>query len=359
MTSGDNLIRGDISMITDFEKEIFQQPEVIGNLVRSHSTQFEDLANQLRKNPPRFLIIAARGTSDNAAIYAKYLISGINKIPVGLAMPSLSTLYHQTPILHDGLVIGISQSGQTPDVLAVLEDAQQQGVRTVSITNVTDAPIADIADHNIVIKAQEEKSIAASKTFTAQLTAVAMLVAYLSDDNQLISDLDSLASYTEAALTQNPVTQAIAERFSKKDHIAIVGRGYSYCTVYEIALKIKETSYIVAQPYSAADFRHGPIALLEPGFPVLAMAVKGKALPDMEDMIASIKKKDADLAVMTNAKELEKFSEPAIRLPEEMPEWLSPIVGTVPGQLLALHLSLARGINPDKPRGLKKVTLTY
>ncbi len=346
-------------MTTHFEKEIFQQPDVIGNLVKTHSAQFEDLAAAMRKNPPRFILIAARGTSDNAAIYAKYLLSGINKIPVGLAMPSLFTLYQQMPILQDGLVIGISQSGQTPDVHAVLEEAQRQGVPTVSITNVTDAPIVNAADHNIIIEAQEEKSVAASKTFTGQLTAVAMLVAYLSGDIKRIADLDSLAGYIEAVLKQKPVTHTIAERFSKKDHIAIVGRGYTYCTTHEIALKIKELSYMVAQPYSAADFRHGPIALLEPGFPVLAIAVKGKALRDMEDMIESIRGKDADMAVMTNAPWLEKYSDPPIRLPGEMPEWLSPIVGTVPGQLLALHLALARGVDPDKPRGLKKVTLTY
>ena len=234
-------------MTSYFEKEIFQQPEVIGNLVQTHSAQFEELADTLRENPPSFILIAARGTSDNAAIYAKYLLSGINKIPVGLAMPSLFTLYHHLPILKDGLVIGISQSGQTPDVRAVLEEAQRQGVPTLSITNVPDAPIAKIADHNIILEAQEEKSIAASKTFTGQLTAVAMLVAYLSGDRKRIADLNSLPGYVQAALTQKSVTQTIAERFSKKDHIAVVGRGYTYCTIHEIALKIKEISYIVAQ----------------------------------------------------------------------------------------------------------------
>jgi glucosamine--fructose-6-phosphate aminotransferase (isomerizing) len=345
-------------MTTDFEKEIFEQPEVISNLVQKHKARFEHLSAALRTKSPRFILIAARGTSDNAAIYAKYLISGINRIPVGLAMPSLYTLYEHSPVLQGGLVIGISQSGQTPDVLAVLEEAKRQGVPTIAITNVADTPIPNIADHKIYLEAQEEKSIAASKTYTAQLTAVAMLVAYLSGESKLISDLDFLAGYIESALTQKPVAQTIADRFSKKDHIAIVSRGYTYCNTFEIALKIKETSYIVAQPYSAADFRHGPIALLEPGFPVLAIAVKGKALLDMEDMVASIKEKAADLAVMTNAPVLEK-KYPSIHLPEDMPEWLSPIVATVPGQLLALHLALARGVNPDKPRGLKKVTLTY
>jgi glucosamine--fructose-6-phosphate aminotransferase (isomerizing) len=346
-------------MTSILEKEIFQQPEVIKNLVSTKSSQISTLAETLRKIPPQFILLAARGTSDNAAIYAKYLLSGINNIPVGLAMPSLFTLYRSMPVLDDGLVIGISQSGQTPDVRAVLEEAQRQGVPTISITNAEDAPIASIADFNIILDAEEEKSVAASKTYTAQLTIVAMLSAYLSGDEQLIADLDILHDYVNEALSQKPVMETIAERFSKKNHIAIVGRGYNHCTTHEIALKIKELSYMVAQPYSAADFRHGPIAMLEKDFPVLAIAVKGKALSDMEDMIEAIRWTDADLVVMSNAQWLHKHTDNPILLPDELPEWLSPIVGTVPGQLLALHLSIAKGIDPDKPRGLQKVTLTY
>ncbi len=346
-------------MTSIFEEEIFQQPEVIRNVVTTKSSQIGTLAEVLRKIPPRFILVAARGTSDNAAIYAKYLLSGINRIPVGLAMPSLFTLYRSMPVLDDSLVIGISQSGQTPDVRAVLEEAQRQGVPTISITNAEDAPIASIADFNIVLEADEEKSVAASKTYTAQLTVVAMLSAYLSDDEQLLADLDSLHEYVKETLSQKPVVKAIAERFCKKNHIAIVGRGYNHCTTHEIALKIKELSYMVAQPYSAADFRHGPIAMLEKDFPVLAIAVKGKSLSDMEDMIEAIRWTDADLAVMSNAPWLHKLTNNPILLPDELPEWLSPIVATIPGQLLALHLSLAKGIDPDKPRGLRKITLTY
>jgi glucosamine--fructose-6-phosphate aminotransferase (isomerizing) len=346
-------------MTSILEKEIYQQPEVIERLITKHSAEIGELADSLRKNPPRFVLIAARGTSDNAAIYSKYLFSGINRIPAGLAMPSLHTLYRVSPDMRDGLVIGISQSGQTPDVRAVLEAAQNQGVPTISITNAVDAPIESIADHTILLDAGEEKSVAASKTFTSQLTAVAMLAAFYSGDHKLIDELDMLPGNIQTVLEQRPVTQTIAKRFSKKNHVAIVGRGFNYCTSHEIALKIKELSYMIAQPYSAADFRHGPIALLETGFPVLAIAIRGKALSDMEDMIKAIRWTDADLAIMTNVNWLDKYNEDIIQLPEDMPDWLSPIVCTVPGQLLALHLSLEKGVDPDKPRGLKKVTLTY
>jgi len=171
--------------------------------------------------------------------------------------------------------------------------------------------------------------------------------------------LNSIPGYIQTVLEQRPVAKKIAERFSKKNHVAIVGRGFNHCTSQEIALKIKELAYMIAQPYSAADFRHGPIAMLETGFPVLAIAMRGQALSDMEDMIESIRWTDADLTIMTNVDWLDKYSEDILRLPEDLPDWLSPIVCTVPGQLLALHLSLAKGIDPDNPRGLKKVTLTY
>ncbi len=346
-------------MTTILEKEIYQQPEVLEKLITRHGEAIGELAETLRKNPPRFVLIAARGTSDHAAIYSKYLFTGINGIPAGLAMPSLHTLYRVSPDMRDGLVIGISQSGQTPDVRAVLEAAQNQGVPTISITNAKDAPISSIADHTILLEAEEEKSVAASKTFTSQLTAVAMLAAYYSGDAKRIEELNSIPGYIQTALEQRPVAKKIAERFSKKNHVAIVGRGFNHCTSQEIALKIKELAYMIAQPYSAADFRHGPIAMLETGFPVLAIAMRGQALSDMEDMIESIRWTDADLTIMTNVDWLDKYSEDIIRLPEDLPDWLSPIVCTVPGQLLALHLSLAKGIDPDNPRGLKKVTLTY
>jgi glucosamine--fructose-6-phosphate aminotransferase (isomerizing) len=346
-------------MITNLEREIYQQPEVLEKLITKQGPVVEELAASLREKHPRFAIIAARGTSDNAAIYSKYLFTGLNNIPAGLAMPSLHTLYQANPDLRGGVVIGISQSGQTPDVRSVLETAQNQGVPTISITNIEDSPISTMADYNIFLGAGEEKSVAASKTFTSQLIAVAMLAAYYSGDPQRIEELNSIPGYIQSVLDQRPITEKIAERYSKKDYIAIVARGFNYCACQEIALKIKELAYMIAQPYSAADFRHGPIALLETGFPVLALAVRGKALSDMEDMIASIRWKDADLSIMTNVDWLDKFSEFIIRLPKDLPDWLSPVVSTVPGQLLALHLSLAKGIDPDKPRGLKKVTLTY
>jgi glucosamine--fructose-6-phosphate aminotransferase (isomerizing) len=346
-------------MKTSFETEIYQQPEVIRTFQAKSGAKLAELAKLLQSNPPQFVLIAARGTSDNAAIYAKYLLSGILGVPVGLAMPSLYTLYQQTPVVRGGLVIGISQSGQTPDVLGVLDDARRQGVPTISITNDPESPMAEIADHDIFLHAGVEKSVPASKTFTAQLVAIATLIAYWSGDAERIDALERVPDYIEAALSQAEVMKKVAERFSKKDHLVVVGRGYNFCTTHEIALKIKELAYIVAESYSAADFRHGPIAMLESGFPVVAIAPQGKAQNDMKDMIAEVKATKADLVILTNDPALAPACENPIILPEELPDWLSPIVFTVPGQLLALNWALSLGFDPDKPRALKKVTLTF
>ena len=345
-------------MKTNFESDILEQPKVIRRLIAENSTYMADLAHYIRSKSPRFVLIAARGTSDNAAIYAKYLFGALNGVPVGLAMPSLYTLYKQPPDMRGGLVIGISQSGQTPDVLSILEEANRQKVPNLSITNERESPIAKLAEHTIILDAGKEVSVPASKTYIAQMTVLAQLAAHWNGDDQYLNALNQLGDLVEEVLTQHQPVKLVAKNFGDKNHLIVVGRGMNHCTTAEIALKIKELSYMVAQAYSAADFRHGPIAMLEADFPVVAVAPQGKALSDMKSMIDEIHETGANLAVISNVESvLEKCRLP-VRLPTHLPEWLSPIVATVPGQLLALHLALIKGLNPDKPRGLKKVTLT-
>jgi glutamine---fructose-6-phosphate transaminase (isomerizing) len=345
-------------MKSNFEKDIFHQPTVIRGLIDEHAERMMQLADYFRKQAPRFVLIAARGTSDNAAIYAKYLLGALNQIPVGLAMPSLYSLYQQPPDMRGGLVIGISQSGQTPDVLSIFEEAEVQGVPSLAITNEPDSPMAALADHTITLNAGKEESVPASKTYTAQLAAVAQLAAYCNGDIQYIAGLKYLGDLVEEVLEQNPAVKKAAQNFGDKDHLIVVGRGFNHCTTFETALKIKELSYMVAQAYSAADFRHGPIAMLEEHFPVVALAPEGKAFADMKAMISEIQPTGADMAVISNHGALLKQSQFPIQLPRALPEWLSPIITTIPGQLLALHLAAAKGVDPDKPRGLNKITLT-
>ena len=346
-------------MKTNYEIDIYQQPNIIRRMIQENSDQIMSLSHELRSWAPRFALIAARGTSDNAAIYAKYLLGAFIRLPVGLAIPSLYTIYRQPPAMKEGVIIGISQSGQTPDVLAVLAEARKQGAPTISITNDANSPIARAADHSISLNVGEEKSVPASKTYTAQLATIAMLTAYWSNEERLIGELDTLGALTEQVLGQNHVIEKIARCFGSKNYLVVVGRGFNQCTTFEIALKIKELSYMVAEAYSAADFRHGPVAMLESGFPVVAIAPKGQAFSDMAAMISEMKPLNPDLAILSNDESLLSQTNMPVRLPADLPEWLSPIVATIPGQLLALYLCQIKGYDPDKPRGLKKVTLTY
>ncbi len=345
-------------MTSLYKDEIYQQPEVIRRLVRDENGQIRRLAEQLKSEPPSYIIIGARGTSDNAATYAKYLFGMFNHIPVGLATPSLFTLYKQPPLMHGGLVIGISQSGQTPDVLSIFAEAKRQGVTSVAITNKADSPMAQAADHAIYLNAGLEKAVPASKSYTAQLAAIAAIAAYWSGEEPLIHELEGLADFAQEVISQEPAAEAAAKKFAKKNYMVVVGRGLNQCTASEIALKIKELSYMVAESYSAADFRHGPIAMLDEEFPAVAVAPQGMAAEDMSQMIGEIRQTNADLAVISNVESLLLQSDFPIRLPANLPEWLSPLIATIPGQLLALHLCLRKGYDPDRPRGLKKVTLT-
>ena len=345
-------------MTSNLENEIYQQPVVLQRFLHEKTESVARVAEAIRAEAPRFFVIAARGTSDNAATYAKYIFAAINGTPVALAMPSLYTLYNQPPDMRGGWVIGISQSGQSPDIQAVLEEAKRQNVSTLTITNDPDSPLADMADHVIALGAGEEKSVAASKTYTAELMAIASLSAHLAGAPERVVELDRISSYAEIVLKEAPAVAGIARRFYRHDQLVVVSRGFNYCTTFEIALKIKELAYIAAQAYSSADFLHGPIAMLQKGFPVLAVACVGKAHQKMLGLIEELRPLAVELALITNDEFLLKKTGGSVRLPIDMPEWLSPIISVIPGQLLALNLAVERGYDPDSPRGLRKVTLT-
>lgn len=345
-------------MTSQFEKEIYEQPSVLADFLEKNLSNVKAIASFLRKYDPKFILIAARGTSDNAAIYAKYLLSAYVRVPVGLAIPSLYTLYKQPPLMRQGLLIGISQSGESPDVLAVMEEAKRQNCPTLAIVNRIHSPMVQYADMVLPLNCGEEKAVAASKTHTAQLLAIASLTAAWLNDVQLIQDLTPIPNYIQEALQVHERVREIAEEIKSHDRILIVGRGFTYCTTHEIALKIKELSYISADPYSAADFKHGPIALVEEGFPLIALAPEGKTFETMKTLIHEVKALGAETIILSNHLALSAESHRFLPLPTALPEWLSPIVSVVPGQLLALSLTIARGNDPDRPRSLKKVTRT-
>jgi len=338
--------------------EVHEQPEVLSRLLTAGRPLVEQAAVRIRAAAPRFVVIAARGSSDNAARYAQYLLGAHNQLTVALATPSLFTFYHRPPALAGSLVVGISQSGHSPDIVAVVTEGRRQGALTLAITNDPTSPLARAAELVLPLLAGEERAVAATKTYTAQLFVLAMLSAALSDDSTSWDDLALLPDRVAQTLVLNRDLPEQMTPLVSVRHLAVIGRGFNYATAFEVALKLKETCLLVAEPYSSADFRHGPIALVEPGFPVVVVAPSGAVFPDVAALVEELQARRAMLAVITDDPGLSGVADIALPLPAGVPEWLSPIVAVVPGQLLAVSLAQARGLDPDAPRGLRKVTRT-
>jgi glucosamine--fructose-6-phosphate aminotransferase (isomerizing) len=339
------------------EKEIREQAEVIARLLDQQAPLVAQVAAAIRAYDPIFVCLAARGTSDNAALYAKYLFGSFLRMPMMLATPSLHTLYRMPPNLARSLVIGISQSGRAEDVRQVLEDARSDGALTVAITNYYDSPMAQTAEHHIAILAGEEQSIAATKTYTAQMTVLAMLVAALDTRYDLAAQLQALPAYVRESLHESERVREWSQRYRYMSSFSVIGRGYNLCTALEISLKVKELCYLSTTGYSEADFRHGPIAMIQPGFPVMLIAPQGQTLAQMKGLAAELREREAELLIVSNDDDLLGQGLYAVRQPQ-MPEWLTPITFVIPGQMFAMLQALHRGYAVDRPRGLSKVTVT-
>jgi len=340
------------------QDEIHQQPQVLATLLDQETDNTRRIAADLLARDIRYVIIAARGTSDNAARYGQYLFGAYNHLPVGLATPSLFSVYRQPPKLNDCLMIGISQSGQSPDIVAVLEEGKRQGAPTLAITNEPESPLAAQAEHIISLHAGKEQAVAATKTFTSQLAALALLSCALSNDTERLEALQHIPSAVELVLGQEALVARGVERYRYMETCVVLGRGYNYATAFEIALKLKELNYLLAEAYSSADFMHGPIAVVGSGFPALVVAPSGKMFSTMRAFSLELKSRGADLLIISDECALLDEAVTPLPLPKDIPEWLSPIVAVVPGQLFALHLTLTKGNDPDQPKGLQKVTIT-
>jgi glutamine---fructose-6-phosphate transaminase (isomerizing) len=332
--------------------EIAEQPEVVARLLDRQRTAIDALAADMRRRDPRYAVLAARGTSDNAARYAQHVLGRILSLPVVLATPSLHTLYGAPPGYDDAVVIGVSQSGASPDIVSVVADAASQGALTAAITNAPASPLADAAEHVIDLSAGEERSVAATKTYTASLATIAALAA--SGDAALTAEVDGLpaALAGQLALTGDaaPAVRAAADW----DRLTVVGRGAHYATAFEAALKIRELAGIVAEPYSPADLLHGPIAAVTADQPLLAIAPAGPTEESMRELVAAARERGAHVAAIGHDRTL---GDPFLEL-VDVPEWLGPVVAIVPAQLLAVGLAEQRGIDVDAPFGLSKITLT-
>jgi len=340
--------------------EIHEQPEVIARLIHQESSVIVQIAQELRRRPIRYVLIAARGTSDNAATYGKYLFASVLRLPVALAAPSLYTIYRTPPVTGaEALVMGVSQSGESPDIVAVLEEARRQGATTVSITNETESPLAKATEFAIACHAGKEISVAATKTYTAQLTALALLATYWSGEKEREAQIQLLPEAVARTLSLAHVVRERSQRYRYMESCLVLGRGYNYATAFEIALKMKELNYLFIDAYSPADFQHGPIAIIEQGFPAILVAPQGEVYADMLALAKELANRGAELIAISDGQEALDMAVTSLPLPVSVPEWLSPVVCVVPGQLLAHDLTLAKGLDPDHPRGLRKVTLTH
>jgi glutamine---fructose-6-phosphate transaminase (isomerizing) len=337
--------------------ELAESPAVVERLVRSARAPLRDLAGRVEQRGIDAVFLAARGTSDHAATYAQYVLGIRNGLATGLAVPSVQSVYGAHPDVSRSLVIGISQSGASPDVVEVLTDARRQGALTLAITNEPASALAGAAETVIALEAGPELAVAASKTYVAELAVVALLSDALAGGGAE-ADLSALPGQIAHALESQENAQQAARELRGLRQCAVIGRGYNYATIREWALKLKEMALVMADPYSAADFEHGPIALVEPGYQVLAVAVSGPTMSGLAELLPRLRVDGARLLVVSDDASVREVADDAIPLETGLPEWLSPAVAIVPCQLLAYHLAVANGRDPDSPRRLRKVTLT-
>lgn len=341
------------------ESDIFEQPKVLANLLKSQAEVIRKVVCEAREKDVDYVFLAARGTSDNAGRYAQYLWGAHNGLPIALATPSLFTYYQQPPRLNRALVIGISQSGMSPDIVSVLAEGRRQGRPTLAITNAVNSPLAEAADMVIDIQAGEEKAVAATKTYTASLMVVAMISAALSGQPEMDAVLNAVPGWTAQMLDQDEKIARIAERYLFMNQSVVLGRGFNYATAFEWALKMKELAYVGAEPYSSADFLHGPIAVVGQGFPVMAVAPSGQLFGSLMEVLTTLRKdRKAELMVVSDRPEALELAQSPVCLPGNMPEWVTPIVSIIAGQLFAYHLTQIKGLSTEAPRGLRKVTVT-
>lgn len=339
--------------------EIQEQPEVLARLFASQRTVAGEVGERWRRAAPTHVLIAARGTSDNAARYAQYLWGQRAGLTVGLAAPSLFAREVTPPRLSGAVVVGISQSGASPDLVGVVEEAARQGRPTLAITNDPDSPLASAADQVMALDAGPELAVAATKTYTAQLGAVALLADALAPDPAGEAPFGTVPSAVAAVLGRRAEVEEVAQRWGDVDRCAVLGRGLGLTTAHEWALKLQELAYALAQPASTADFAHGPRAVVEEGFPVLGVAPAGPWLDDVVRTLGELRARGARSLVLTDrAEQVRDVADDLLSLPASTPSWLTPLVAIVPVQLWCRSVAIARGHDPESPRGLSKVTLT-
>ena len=336
-------------------EEIAEQPAVLERTIAAERDKMTRLGDYIRQKEVDLIILVARGSSDNAALFGRYLLEVTTGIPVSLAAPSIFTLYNAKLRLKRAVVIGVSQSGEGDDINHVLDRSKDYGAFTIGITNEAESTMAKIADETLLIHAGRERSVAATKTYTGQMIHFYMLAGAIGDRRL---DYYKIPQFAQATLELREKVKEIVERYVFMENCVVVGRGMNYGNSYELALKLMETCYVVAERFSSADFFHGPLAIVERRFPVIMFAPSGVTKPSSIDLLNRVRELNADCFAITNDDEVAKLAVQSIQIPSEIDEFLSPIPMIIPAQLFAAYLSEAKGLDPDEPRSLAKITKT-
>lgn len=339
-------------------EEIREQPEVIERIIKFGHADVDALCKSIKQRNIEHILIVARGTSDNAGTYAKYIIEIECGMVVSSAAPSVYTLYKAKPDLTRWLMLGISQSGESTDVNEVMRHAKEAGALTAAIANVENSTLMNMVDHPLPCHAGEEKSVAATKSYLATLAVIYMLAGGIAGRSGMADELMKAADAIEKVLTTEQAVASCVERYRYIEECMVVARGINQATAQEAAIKMSETSYVVAKPYSGADLLHGPIAAVDHGFPVFLYAPPGRAFDSVVEISEKLKALEAEQIIIAGDENILRNAVTKIKIPVEVDEMISPLVYITAGQLFANFLSVSRGNDPDNPRGLCKVTRT-
>lgn len=335
--------------------EVAEQPAALARLLDLELASIQDIAGRVRAAAPRFALLCARGTSDHAALYLKYLLEIKLAIPVGLVSPSTYTAYGARPKLDDVLWVSVSQSGGSPDLVDSTVAARAGGALTIAVTNAPSSPLATASEFHIDVQSGPEKAVAATKSYTSQLMALYLLAdAWAGGDASLAR---TVPEYAQQVVDANGGAR-VASRYRFVTKIVTTGRGYAYPTAREAALKLMETCYLSAHPFSSADLMHGPLAMIDDTHPVIAIVPEGIGGEAIQPVLDRLRQNNADVLIVGDPNRAAGAAE-VIALPTGIAEEVSPIIQIIPLQQLARSMSVARGYDPDAPRGLLKVTETH
>jgi glutamine---fructose-6-phosphate transaminase (isomerizing) len=340
------------------ETELREQPAALERLLAAETAHATEIARGLIRDDVRYLLVASRGSSSNVARYLQYLFGTMNRLTVAFATPSLFTVYDAPPELGPAAVIGISQSGASPDVVAVLDEAKRQHRPTLAITNDPRSPLARAADWVLPLHAGEERAVAATKTYLNSIAAVALLSAVLAGGEELHALRDMPAAVADQ-IDRTLAAAQVLDRYRDVESGSVIARGVNYGTAFEIALKIRELSEAPFEAFSSADLLHGPIAAVKRGRPAIVIAPSGRTLRSMRPALDRVRERGAEVIAISDDDDFLASAETAIPLVSQLEEWLTPLLTVIPGQVAAVRLATLRGADVDSPAGLTKITLTH